>query len=273
MYKIILSLLILAVSSLPGYCNFIVPNQTILGAEEPIPKGEVVILSVSPITKTPEHLVSTTYNWLIIENGKPKKRVAVWADGSQVIFGATGNTEILAFLSINYHYIVKDDNGNIIKAESVTTDIKFVKVVFKGNVPPSPEPSPEPEPEPQPEPTPIPEGKYGLAPKVYTWAKNYVKLSNDDRRKSAKALSNSFASIESAVAAGAIKDIKTLLMEVKKSNNAALDSVGISRNSWDEFGKVLQDYMYELYEADKMITLNDFKTAYSEISLGLKAVD
>jgi len=72
--KIIYSLIIFLAFSLNVFAEkFVIPDQKIVGAETPIPLGELVDLSVSPIKSPPQYLVETTYTWKVLDGYTEKK--------------------------------------------------------------------------------------------------------------------------------------------------------------------------------------------------------
>ena len=87
--------------------NFIIPEQKIVGAELPIPLGELVDLSISPVQSAPKFLVSTTYAWKVFD-GYTEKRIRNYENG--VFFGSGIQAKKLkVIVSITHLYVVKDN--------------------------------------------------------------------------------------------------------------------------------------------------------------------
>lgn len=260
--------------------KFEMPEQTIEGAEEPVPPGEVVILTVSKMKKVPEHLVGATYAWKILEDGKEKKRVFVSNDQSSVIFGI-GNTrgKITALLSITYLYGVKEKDKPGYKEIGqlspgiIVQELKTVAPPEPPVPPPGPTPPPGPGPAPPPVPGPVfPDGKYQLSARSYKWATEQVQLAGEDKGKSAQALATSFNSIAAAIAAGTLRDAKTILSATKQNNQTALTQSGVPVQAWDGFGQSLQKYAFQLYQGGQLKTPEDFAQAWREVANGLEKV-
>jgi hypothetical protein len=239
--------------------NFIVPEQKIVGAEVPIPLGELVDLSISPIQSTPKFLVSTTYSWKVFD-GYAEKRIRNYENG--VFFGSGIQAKKLkVIVAITHLYVVKENE----KLLEVATKTNFISTdVFIGE----PEPDTPPEPEVEPE---FGESKYQLSKFVYDGVKN-IKLSKTDKIKQSTAISASFESIASAIAAGSITTLEDILKKTAESNKFALTKSGGDRAKWESLFTEIQEKLFDLYKTSKMQTKEDFATAWREISSGLKLV-
>lgn len=133
--------------------DVVVPAQVIVGAENPIPLGELVSLSVSPISSKIDHLQASTYTWKIFEAGFQEKRAVNYNGG--VFFGAgIKKASLLAVCTATHLYVVRDDKDKI--TEVVTKTVVLTAKVNIGGKEPGPDPGPDPDPEPEPGPTPIP---------------------------------------------------------------------------------------------------------------------
>lgn len=256
MNKILFSLLAtILISSSSLATDFVVPQQKIVGAEAPVPLGELVDLTISPIKDPPKHFVSYSVAWKVFDGDK-EKRVREYQEG--IFFGAgVVPKRMTALVAITYLYAVKDGD----KATEIATKtvIIFTPVIIGEDPGPAPDPS-------TPEPV-LPEARYGLQKKAYSLAMSKVPASI--RKASAANVAKSFDSMASAVAAGAIKEVDELLKKTTESNRAA---VGASKAEWEPFFKEVQEILYSLYENKQMVTASDFAEAWREVSAGLKAV-
>ena len=71
MNKFIISIVAaLLVNSALIATDFVVPQQKIVGAESPVPLGELVDLTVSPIKDPPKHFVSCSIAWKVFDGDK-----------------------------------------------------------------------------------------------------------------------------------------------------------------------------------------------------------
>lgn len=240
--------------------NFIVPEQKIVGAELPIPLGELVDLSISPIQSAPKFLVSTTYAWKVFD-GYTEKRIRNYENG--VFFGSGIQAKKLkVIVSITHLYIVKD-NEKLLEAATRTNFISTD--VFIGEEEPSTPVEPEAEPE-------FGESKYQLSKFVYDGVKNNIKLSKSDKTKQCAAIASSFDGIAAAIAAGTITTLEEILKKTAESNKFALTKSGGDRAKWELLFTEIQDKLFDLYKTGKMQTKEDFAGAWREISSGLKLV-
>lgn len=242
-----------------------VPKQTIVGAEKPIPLGELVDLSLSPIDPKPANLVQYTVSWQVFDGGTPKR---VRSSGDGIFFGAgVQPKKMLVIAAVSYLFVTKDAD-KIIDAQ-VRNALLTVELQI-GQPEPLPGPGPRPGPGPSPAPTPtLPEGRFGLAKTLYELAN--AKAAGD-KAKGAAVLAASFESLASAVAAGAYKTNDAILKATREANNGALMQAGIDVTEWDIFGQELQKVLYDLYKNKKLATPEDYSDAWKEIATGLRAV-
>jgi hypothetical protein len=235
--------------------DFVVPQQKIVGAESPVPLGELVDLTVSPIKDPPKHFVSCSIAWKVFDGDK-EKRVRESQDG--IFFGAgVVPKRMTALVAITYLYVVKEGDKT---SEIVTKTVIISSPVIIGEDPgPTPDPS-------VPDPV-FPEGRYNLQKTAYSLAMGKVPAVT--RKGSATAVAKSFESMASAVAAGAVKEVDDLLKKTAESNRAA---VGANKAAWEPFFKEMQDTLYSLYEGKQMVTATDFAEAWREVAAGLKSL-
>lgn len=268
-----------------GADKFVVPKQTIVGADEPVPPGDVVILKISPIEAKdrPQYLKEVQYRWTVFKNGKKFERFLPWPDGSVLAFGSGVDTkvDIKVILTIAYRYEVQEDMkdkdgkvvGKVIKESAIRLVNPLVAQVKIGNGPDIPDPVDPVDPiDPiVPDPT-FPFGKYGLSKVTYDASKS-VKLDASSKQKSAQALASNYRGLASAVSAGTIKTAKDLLEKTAAGNEAAFKRVNVAKNEWQAWDDSVEAVLVKLNKTDKtLVTLQDFVTAWNEIATGLDAV-
>ena len=266
--KNLLSLLIailLVSGSIFAQDKFIVPNQEIVGVEEPIALGELVVINVSDIDKLPEHFHSAAYNWKIFEiknSELGEKRCISTKDG--VFFGAgIKNQKLTAMCTVVYLYIVKEDDRVIEVATRTRLLTAQIQIGKPGPPPPKPDPI---------DPNPVfPDGRFKLAKFAYDTGMSQVKK-EEMRERAAKALANSFRSIASAIAAGTIKSDRDVLIKTKEANNSALAKCCGTTERWETWSSALQDKLYELYQSKDLQSVQDYSQAWREIAEGLDKV-
>lgn len=266
--KILYSLIVFLAFSLNVFAEkFVIPDQKIVGAETPIPLGELVDLSVSPIKSPPQYLVETTYTWKVLD-GYTEKRVRPYDGG--VFFGAGIQPKRLkAFVAVTYLYVVKDQDK--IVESAARTSFLSTDVLIGAEAPPEPDPSvPTPTPNPEPDPT-FPEGKYNLSKFIYDITKTKINISKADKSKQANALAKSFESIAAAIAAGTIDDQEDILKKTAEANRSAIQTVGGDKVKWEPVFVDIQEKLFGLYKDNKMSTKQDFATAWREIAVGFKS--
>lgn len=239
--------------------DFVVPQQKIVGAEAPIPLGELVDLSISPIKDPPKHFLSYSVAWKVFDGDK-EKRVREYQDG--IFFGAgVVHKRMTALVAVTYLYVVQD--GDKISEVSTKTILLSTPVIIGDDS--TPEPSPVPTP---PGPTPsFPESRYSLHRTSYSLV--MAKVPAAARKASSANIAKSFESIASAVSAGALSDVDAILKKTTEANRSA---VGTYKADWEPFFKEMQEVLYTLYEDKKMVNVSDFAEAWREVATGLKAV-
>lgn len=249
---------------IPG--KFVIPEQKIVGAENPIEKGEVVVLQPSKLVAT-QFLKSYSYSWKIFEVVKDKtgviqlreKPIAIEGPEGKIVFGSgILDKKMLAILSCSYLFVDQE-------TQEIKNKLVFADVIIGSNPNPEPEPGPGPGPNPEPEPIFTTE----LAKLSYLWAKNKVQVPKADLLKGATALANSFKSVSSQIGAGAFQKVDEMLLSCNKANTSALNSVGINPTVWAEFSKALQEHLYEKYQQGKLKTVSDYKAEFESVHEGL----
>ena len=252
-----------------GNFNYVVPTQSIVASEN-LELGELVVVRVSPIATVPQYFAGATYHWQVFENGKVKTNVQEWPDGTSLFFGAgmKQGSQFTIILSASYLYITSDKDGKVLGVGQRSA--LFVKVLTVGAVP-TPDPGPNPPTPIPPAPSPVlPSGKFGLAKTAYDLAVS--NMPSASRGKASPALANAFNGIAASVAAGTLKDIPTFLSQSKTANQTAIANAGLNAVDFAPFFTALQNVTYDLYNTNKLSTVQDFATAWQEVATGLTQV-
>ncbi len=269
--RLLFASLLVLLTSLPCVAapadKFVVPEQKIEGADSPIPLGELVDLTISPIKTPPPNLASTSYVWRVYEDGVPK-HVREYQEG--IFFGAgIKPKKLLAECVVVYLYVVKDGD----KVTEIATRVNFLSadvVIGPPEPPPGPGPSPPP---PAPGPGPVlPDGKFKLAATAYSLAMSRVNLAAPARQASANAMAISLKAIASMIGSGVLKSPEDILKQTKQSNNDAIKAVSVDVAAWDNFGSGLEDVLVDLYKQKKLVVAADYATAWLELAAGLEQV-
>jgi hypothetical protein len=249
---------IVALLFFASFCqaDFVVPKQTLTGADKPVPLGELASLNITPPEKV-AGLVSTSYTWKILDGSKDwPYRLDV--DGNVIFASGLKNKSLLVVVGITHVYEVVDADKKL--KQYATKTVLLVSGLGLG------EPSPPP---PPPGPV-LPDGKFKAAKAAYDAAVS--KVPADNRVKGAKALVNSFRGIASAIAAGTLTDPKVILTTTTEKNRFALADAAIDKTVWSAFFDVLQPVIFDLYDQGKVSSASDFKDLWNEIAVGLDAV-
>lgn len=268
MKKFLLTVVLFVFTTYAGAADFILPKQRILGAEEPIPLGELVMLSVSEMEEKPKYLDQAKYKWKIFENGKERTTGIRFYDNNVFFGSGVRPKKMIALVSASYLYVVREDDkqdGNV-KEFGLLQNFFSVEIVI-GDGPPGPDPEPPVPPNPDPEPN-FPEGKFGLTKFTYNLVKN-VNLLPAERVRLCQALANSFTSIVKQIDDGKITDLKHGLVDAEASNAKAL---GDKSTAFKPFGLALQKFLFEQYSKGTLRTAKDLGVAFLEVSTGLSAV-
>jgi hypothetical protein len=259
--------------------DFVAPKPTIVVTDgvkviEPgkaVPIGEIVDISISKQETVP-YLEGVSFEWKVLERDSAgnSKEVKFRTATPQSIYYAAGlrDKKQQVLCAITYLYIVrenKDDTRSKIlevgtKSVLVYTEITIGKVVPNPVDPVVPDPA---------APT-FPDGKYKLSKTSYDLM--FAKVKEADRVKAAKALASSFRGMASSIKAGAISQPAQILTTTTTSNQNALKDAGVNKDSVKDFFVGLQDVIYNLYDSDKLVTAEDFATAWFEIAAGLEGV-
>ncbi len=252
--------------------EYVVPDQHVVGAESPVALGELVSLSVSPFKDKPAGYLSSAYSWTVLSvdaGGLTEKKFREDATGREIFFGS-GVTPRKLYVQCVATHLYATKTGDKVSDIAVRT-VKLTATVTIGGGEPVPAPIPVPAPTPVPPPPPPPEpdkepsfadGKYQLSKAAYKWAKDKV-----TDRTGARALAGSLRDVASRAAS--LKDASSILKATKASNEAAL---GDGLKAWDGWFALLQDRLFELSEAGKLETPEDFAAAWAELAAGLDKV-
>lgn len=236
------------------------PKVVIQGADVAVPLGEIVILQAQIRDEVPAYVKKREYAWNITEAGYTKRS---WVDGDKVVFGAgVKATKLNVELQVKLTYEVGSEQLILISEQKVDV------IVGSGPTPDPPGPNPPDPKPPGPAPDPSP-NLIGLGKLAYDWA---IAVGPKEKA-SAAILAKGFRDI--GVQAGhstELKDIRSILVETKKLNNANLTKAGIDPKTWDAWGNKLQEYLYEKYNTGELKTVEDYKKSYDQIDKGLSAI-
>jgi hypothetical protein len=245
--------------------KFVVPKQSIVGAEDVYAYGDIVELSISEISVPIPYLKDIQYDWKVYSKNK-EKRFRLENGGKNISFAAgVEDKQYIVFASAAYLYERKGLFGNV--KETAVKNALYNAVVTVGK-----DPGPDPDPNP---PTPDPDfnvGKYGLAKTTYGLVKTAVNISSSDKMKSASALAGSFTAVAKDIESGKLTDLVQILNRTFEDNNRALNAVGTDPMKWDSFFEHLKGVLLALYKDKKMNTAKDFSTAWLEIAEGFNKV-
>jgi hypothetical protein len=155
--------------------RFALPAQTIAGAAKPVPLGELVDLTLSPLAEKPKFFLSSAAEWKVFDISRgadgayahTERRVRTYADpdGQRGVFFGTGvePKRLLVVCSVTYLYAVMDDKKpDQVAAVASRTALLHAELVVgtpdptPPPVPPGPKPDPTPTPTPTPPPGPTP---------------------------------------------------------------------------------------------------------------------
>lgn len=245
--------------------KFALPNQNIVGAEQPIPLGELVDLSISPIKDKVPNLDKVVVSWKIYDGDSEKK---FRSSGDGIFFGAgIKSKKLLVLASVSYLYKVKE--GDKITDADIKNVLLSATLQIGDQVLPAPPNPVDPKPVVPDDGEKLPAGRFNLSKIAYDNVYRYVDVSN---RGGAKVYANSLEGVASAIAAGAYEEVEPILKATKEANDQALKEAKIPTKGWNSYGEAMQDIVYDLYKNKKLVTVYDFRDAWLEISRGLKAI-
>jgi hypothetical protein len=262
--------------------EFVVPKQVVQGADSPVPLGEMVDLSLSPVPDPkPQYLASTSEVWHVFDvdpaSGKlTEKRVREYSDSDGrrgVFFGAgVRNKRMLVVVAVTHLYVVRDDKDPSRVTRVATKTVLLTADLVVGSpdpVPPAPDPTPGPKP-PPPGPS-LPDGKFGLAKFVYDQV--VANTPADTRVKWCQAHVKAYRNVVAQVKAGGLKDARAVLVETGKQVAAAKKDAGLTGDpGWAKVADAVEEKLYGLYTDRKLNSAEDFGQALDELAAGLDAI-
>lgn len=245
----------------------VIPNTKIEGAENVIPYGELVQVTVKSDNNVP-NLYKTTHSWKVYDENHKVKNVYTSPDGKTLIFGAgIKKTKFLVVLDTTYTFVDKDDKGVITGVETISTGIDdaVVKIGEDDVVPPKP-PGPGPDPEPPLPPKPLPDSPLGLV-KPSVDAFNLMKAPS--KAVVAKLVADNYNLIKNKIAGQEIKTLKDAYAQLSELNGKALRENKADFAEWNVWDQTVKKSVYDLYLAKKLTVLEDYIGAYAEIANSL----
>lgn len=192
--------------------------------------------------------VGSGYSWIVIPDTKNK----IIVDG--------GKRLILSGRKLSKFYIVlavADEKGAVSQVQHT------IEITDDSNPQPGPEPKP-PAPNPTP-PNPSP-NLTGFAKQVHDWILLHV---DESDRVKALALSKTYRSVASAIAAGTLRLPSDILETVREKNTIIY---GEEPKSWREWDKRLTAELKERNQNGSLRHPDDFRKVYLEVAKGLEAV-
>lgn len=257
--------LIVGLLMLPMLCNgqetlFTDPSAAgvkVLGADTPIPIGELVVLSAE-LLNPPKEVKEVNYSWTIL----PKRDAVLWPDQTKIVFG-TGNAPREYTIVLTAAVLSAGDDLKLLQSYTTVTT---VKVGGSGPVDPNPPVDPVDPVDPV---NPVdPNALSGIAKQAYSWV-SLVKTGPNYTAESVKTdaakLAVSFDSIASSVAAGVYKDYNDILVATRNSNRLAI----ANRDEWLPWFEKLSAQLKESFNDGSIKTNDQIAQAWRDIAKGL----
>lgn len=233
------------------------PVPEIVGAESPIPYGEVVQLWVKPLTKKPDHLHSVTYAWSVL----PQKNFVVWPDSTRILFGSGTKPQTYAVvLNASYVFVVPGEGS---KSEIVQRSINKVQTVQIGDgAAAGPDELP-----------PATPNLTGTAKQVYEWTSTVIvgaDYSEETFRNDAALIAKNFGDIAAAIGKNDPK--LTSVIEVLRATKKVNDEKINNRAAWTQWFANTSELIQQMNNTGILKTSKDCQSVWVEISEGLMAV-
>lgn len=225
------------------------PQVNITGAKE-VEIGDGSVLRTELKNQFPEYVKNIKYKW----------------SADKAFFEVEGGTGIAIFAGMQARLI----NVNVLIELTylVNNEVVVIKTVGSTVVKVGNAPNPVP-PNPTPNPTPnlTEHGKF-----AYDVSLRQKSLFGNNFQNVMLGFASAYRGVASAIAAGTLKTPQEIGAQVKLSTGAVLDTYKIPRSTLDgKWQTEFQDYMWNLYEAGKLKTLQDYINMMNEMSEGFKA--
>jgi hypothetical protein len=262
-----------------------------VGADKPVPLGELVDLSLSPPADKPATLVSSSEIWKVWDvvsdaSGtrlvEKKVREYVSPDGARGVFFSAGISDkrMVVAVAVTHLYAVRDekDASRVSRVATKTALLTAELVIGNGGTPKPPEPKPGPDPKPvDPDPVPppkpkdpeFPAGKFGLAKFVYGQVKGNTPA--DTRKAWADAHVKAYRAAVGDIKAGKLPVLRSALIDVTNKVHKAKSDAGLSADpGWSKVADAVEAELYSLYKDGKLNTPEDLAQALDEMIAGLE---
>jgi hypothetical protein len=248
--------------------DYVTPPVSIVGAEDPVPYGEMVQVQAVHKGEVPADLTDVHYDWKVFSGDtQTEKRVYVSPDSKTVIFAAgIKKTKFLVVLNVTYTYIHKDKDGKIDNVQTRTSGIQntYVTVGDKAPepIPPGPNPTPVP-PTPTPTPPVVPDTPLGLVKASVAAAAG---MTSPTKTSAAQALAVVYNQVAADIEANKIATLGEAYKQLKDGNAKALASVNADLGEWQIWDDGLRRAVYKLYLDKKLTKVTDYPAVFREIA-------
>lgn len=266
---------------------YILPQVTI-SAPSQVDVGDMIVVSADlDKTKYPDGLQQVKFQWTVLEDGRLKPNTIVWPDGSRIFFAAGMRPKVYTvILDVDALFATPQTvaGATVLANAEIDSPPLSVTSIQVGDptpvpvpVPPTPTPVPPvpvpPTPTPTPVPVVLPDGKYKLSQFAYDAVNTSVGLTQAERVSIAGAYATGFDATSAKIAAlSTMGTVEAIMADLKAGNDAALKLTGIASTKYASIKTAISDKIYSLSSTGSVVTIDDFATAFREISLGLKAV-
>lgn len=242
----------------------VVPSIKIVGAETPIPYGELVQIDAE-VTGKGDNIISEKYSWRVYDKDFNIKRARI--EGKSVIFGSgVKKAKFLVTFVATYTFVDKDAEGKITGTETVVTDPTEVIVNIGDDKPVPPDPDvPDPDVPPTP-PKPLPDSPLGL---VQPSISAFDTMEAENKAVIAKIVGDNYNLIKNKIAGKKITSLAEAYKQLSELNGAGLRANKANFAEWNTWDQSIKKAVYDLYLAKKLTVLEDYIGAFAEIANSL----
>jgi hypothetical protein len=252
------------------------PQQVKAGGRMIICKAEV------DKGKLPANLIEIRYQWTVINNGRQTHGFLVWNDGSQIVFESpdtAGTSVVILDVDCLFGEIKTEGAGlkTYTNVEMISPPLSTWVITVVAEATPTP-PTPVPQPPSPPPPPTLPAGQFGLAQLGWNGLNSLSECPPADRVKFATGAANGLdlmiQSIDAKVAAGApYKTVEEILDDLRAKVRKGIVDAGSNPDDprFSRLKSQIQQKLYDLYLGNQLPKFADYKTAFGELALGLRA--
>lgn len=241
----------------------IAPKPIIEGADNKYEYGDLIRLSIKPLTTNPNNLHSVKYTWTLL----PQTDHEIWPDSTRIIFSAGTRPQVFVIITTaSYVYATPDTNGKIQITQKVSQTTTAIQIGSNQNIPNTPTAN-------TPTATPQTPNLVGFSATVYEWAKliqQSPSYNNTMIKEDAAKIAANFETIKEEIESNSLTDISAIVAATKNRNDMSL-----SRNTiihWQPWFDKLTEHLRKEFISGNIQNKSALIKMWNDVAIALNQI-